>query len=170
MNKKSSIRVMILIPVLLLGAVSIMSNVLSMYSLSRVNKTASVIADEYMSEITMLDTIGQTSKDIHTLALSHIVAPDFDTMTAVIGQIEEEEVVLNQAIEELSKLEDESLAGSSEQMLSHFKEYKESVTILLAQSANQKTKDAYETANVAVSQSAAQLDADIEELITQIKA
>lgn len=170
MNKKSSIRVMILIPVLLLGTVSIMSNVLSMYSLSRVNKTASVIADEYMSEITMLDTIGQTSKDIHTLALSHIVATDFDTMTAVIGQIEEKEVVLNQAIEELSKLEDESLAGSSEQMLSHFKEYKESVIILLAQSANQKAKDAYETANVAVSQSAAQLDADIEELITQIKA
>ena len=76
MKKRRSIRLLILIPVLLLGAVSIISNVMALFNLARVNNTASKIADEYMVAITELDTIGQTSKDIHTLALSHIVATD----------------------------------------------------------------------------------------------
>ena len=82
MKKKASIRVMIMAPVLLLGLVSIFSNVMSLTNLRKVNKTASTIADEYMAAINELDTIGQTSKNIHTLALSHIVATDFETMTS----------------------------------------------------------------------------------------
>ena len=90
MKHRKSIRMMILIPVLLLGTVSIVSNILALVNLGKVNNTASKIADEYMVAITKLDTIGQTTKDIHTLALSHIVATDFETMTSVISQIESE--------------------------------------------------------------------------------
>ena len=72
MNKKTSIRVKILVPVILLGLVSILSNIMAVLNLRRVNDAASVIADDYLMAITKLDTIGQTSKDIHTLALSHM--------------------------------------------------------------------------------------------------
>ena len=67
--KKTSIRVKILVPVLLLFVISVMSNVLAINNLRKVNDMASVIADNYLGAITELDTIGQTTKNIHTLAL-----------------------------------------------------------------------------------------------------
>ena len=57
MKKKSSIRVMIMVPVLLLGLVSILSNVMAVVNLRKVNQTASIIADDYLTAITELDTI-----------------------------------------------------------------------------------------------------------------
>ena len=103
MKKKSSIRVMIMVPVLLLGLVSILSNVMAVVNLRKVNQTASIIADDYLTAITELDTIGQTSKDVHTLALSHIVATDFETMTSIITEIENEKAVLDEYIADYQK-------------------------------------------------------------------
>ena len=166
MKKKTSIRVMIMVPVLLLGLVSILSNVMAVANLRRVNQTASTIADEYLTAITELDTIGQTSKDIHTLALSHIVATDFETMTSVISEIESEEAVLEQYIADYQKYVDESSASSYEKMVSDYQSFKDSVMILLAQSANMKTKDAYETANGLVANCSEQLSSDINVIIS----
>ena len=165
MKKKTSIRVMILVPVLLLGLVSILSNVMAVFNLRKVNDTASTIADEYLTAITELDTIGQTSKNIHTLALSHIVATDFETMTSVIAQIESEEAVLDQYIADYQKYVDDSSSVSYEKMLSDYQSFKDAVMVLLAQSANQKTKDAYETANGLVADSSKNLSNDINDII-----
>ena len=165
MKKKRSIRLLILIPVLLLGAVSIVSNILALFNLSKVNNTASKIADEYMVAITELDTIGQTSKDIHTLALSHIVATDFETMTSVIAEIEAEEAILDESIADYSKY---TTAGSQEyyeKMQQDYKTFQDSIKILLAQSANQQTKDAYATANGEVADSAKLFGEDIDAII-----
>ena len=60
MKRKASIRVMIMVPVLLLGFVSIFSNVMSLTNLRKVNTTASTIADDYMAAINELDVIGKT--------------------------------------------------------------------------------------------------------------
>ena len=169
MNKKKSIRVMILIPVLLLGVVSVLSNVLALFNLSRVNKTASKIADEYMVAIMQLDTIGQKAKDIHTLALSHIVATDFETMTAVIEKIEAEEAVLDQALEEYMTVGGDEAKASYDTMEADFKEFKDAIKILLAQSAHQKTKVAYATANGLVAEKAAVLNNDIDTVIANIQ-
>ena len=79
MKRKASIRVMIMVPVLLLGFVSIFSNVMSLTNLRKVNTTASTIADDYMAAINELDVIGQSSKNIHTLAIKnfHSLSPSF---------------------------------------------------------------------------------------------
>lgn len=163
--KKRSIRLMILIPVLLLGAVSIISNVLSLLNLSKVNKTASTIADEYMVAISELDTIGQTSKDIHTLALSHIVATDFETMTSVIAQIEAEEAVMDETIAAYSKYTTSGSQDYYEKMQQDYQTFQDSIKVLLAQSANQQNKAAYATANGEVADSAKLLDEDIDAII-----
>ena len=165
MKKRRSIRLLILIPVLLLGAVSIISNVMALFNLARVNNTASKIADEYMVAITELDTIGQTSKDIHTLALSHIVATDFETMTSVIADIESEEAVLDETIAAYSKFTTASNQEYYEKMQQDYKTFQDSIKVLLAQSANQKTKDAYTTANGEVADSANLLSEDIDAII-----
>jgi methyl-accepting chemotaxis protein len=170
MSKKTSIRAKILVPVLLLGFISIMSNVIALMNLKRVDQTATVIADQYLTAITELDTIGQTSKEIHTLALSHIVATDFETMTSVIAKIDEEEAVLEQYIEDYSKYVDTDSQASYEKMKSDYQSFKDSVMVLLAQSANQKTKDAYETANGLVSQCSEQLNNDINDIIASFKS
>lgn len=169
MNKTMSIKIKIMVPVLLLGIVSIFSNIMSVYSLRSVNKTASTIADEYMTTITELDTIGQTAKSIHTHALSHIVATDFETMKAIIGEIEAEEATLAEALDTIKGYDNEAIASSYESMLADFKSFEDSVKILLAQSANQKTKDAYATANGSVEEQAKLLNGDIEKAIDEIK-
>ena len=166
MKHRKSIRMMILIPVLLLGTVSIVSNILALVNLGKVNNTASKIADEYMVAITKLDTIGQTTKDIHTLALSHIVATDFETMTSVISQIESEEAVLDETIADYSRFITTNSQSYYEKMLKDYQTFQDSVKVLLAQSANQKTKDAYATANGEVAESAKLLDDDIDAIIT----
>ena len=165
MKRKASIRVMIMVPVLLLGFVSIFSNVMSLTNLRKVNKTASTIADDYMAAINELDTIGQTSKNIHTLALSHIVATDFETMTSVISAIEEEEAVLDQTMADYNKYVTEGSTASYDKMLTDYQSFRDAVKVLLAQSAAQKTKDAYATANGLVAESSKQLSADINEII-----
>ena len=169
MEKKTSIRLKILIPVFLLGIVSILSNVNALINLRSVNDTASTIADEYLTAITELDTIGQTSKEIHTLALSHIVATDFETMTSVIAEIEEEEDVLDAAMSDYIKYVTDDTSASYSNMLSDYQSFKESIMVLLAQSANQNSKDAYETANGLVADSSDKLNEDISALITSFQ-
>ena len=166
MKNRKSIRMMILIPVLLLGVVSIVSNILAWVNLGKVNGTASKIADEYMVAITKLDTIGQTTKDIHTLALSHIVATDFETMTSVISQIDSEEKALEETIADYSRFTTTNSQSYYEKMLEDYQTFRNSIKILLAQSANQKTKEAYATANGEVADSAKLLGDDIDAIIT----
>lgn len=167
MKKKRSIRVMILVPVLLLGIISVLSNCLSMWSLGNVNKTASVLADEYMGALTELDTMAQTSKDIHTLALSHIVATDFDTMTSVVDQIETKEATLEESLTNFDQYAS-ILNQNSDAMRSEYENLKNAVLVVLAQSANQKTKDAYATANGELANASSALNQDIQTAIETI--
>ena len=169
MKKKTSIRALIMGPVLLLGIVSILSNILAMTSLKKVNNTATRISDEYLVAISELDTIGQTAKDVHSLALSHIVATDFETMTSVVGKIEAKEAVLYDAIVDFKKYSDATISKNYDSMLSDYQSLKNAIRVLLAQSANQKTKDAYATANGTVAECAEKLDADIAMVISAIK-
>ncbi|MBO4913018.1 MAG: methyl-accepting chemotaxis protein [Butyrivibrio sp.] len=169
MKKKASIRVMIMVPVLLLGFVSIFSNIMSLTNLRKVNKTASTIADDYMAAINQLDTIGQTSKNIHTLALSHIVATDFETMTSVITDIEAEEAVLDQTMSDYEKYVTSDSSASYDKMLTDYQSFTDAVKVLLAQSAAQKTKDAYATANGLVADSSKQLSTDINDIIVAFR-
>ncbi len=170
MKKKTSIRALILGPVLLLGIVSILSNVIAMSGLKKVNNTATVIADEYLEAISELDTIGQTAKDVHVLALSHIVATDFETMTSVVGDIEAKEALLYDTIVDFKKYSNATISQNYNNMLTDYQSLKDAVRILLAQSANQKTKDAYATANGEVAQCSLNLDSDINAIISSIKS
>ncbi|WP_026657707.1 methyl-accepting chemotaxis protein [Butyrivibrio sp. AC2005] len=169
MKKKTSIRTKIMVPVLLLGIVSILSNVMALSNLRKVNNTASTISDEYLTAITELDTIGQTSKDVHTLALSHIVATDFATMTSVVTEIESEEAVLEEAIADYNKYVTSDTSANYDSMVKDYQTFRDSVRVLLAQSANQKTKDAYATANGIVADNSRKLNDDINSIIASFQ-
>ncbi len=167
MEKKNSIRVMIMVPVILLGIVSIFSNIMARWSLKNVNETASLLADQHMSAINELNAVGQKAKDIHTLALSHIVATDFETMTLVIGEIEAKEAELKNGFDELEKysniidINSQKLQGDLDTLI-------DAIRVLLARSANQQTKSAYEAANGILAEASNALDEDIQSAILSV--
>ena len=77
---KLSVRIMIMVPVLVLGIVSIFSSIVSSFGLRKMNETSGAIADQSLVEIENLAEIKNESQKIYQMALSHIVATSFDTM------------------------------------------------------------------------------------------
>ena len=94
MKNKLSIQQRLILPIILLGAVALISNILSVFSVNNVNSNASKIVDNYMVGSELLQNIRHTTTNIHKMALSHIVATDYDTMISVVAQIKEQEEIL----------------------------------------------------------------------------
>ena len=88
MNKKLTIQQRLILPIILLGAVAILSNALSVFGINNVNFNASKIVDNYMVGSETLQNIRHTTTNIHKMALSHIVATDYNTMITVVADIQ----------------------------------------------------------------------------------
>ncbi len=101
--KNISLKHRLIIPIALLGIVAVLSNILSILNIRNVNTSASNIADNYMDGKDMLSEICQSSMNIHKMALSHIVATDYKTMTTLIGQIKQEEALLDGRLSEFEQ-------------------------------------------------------------------
>ena len=97
MNSRISIQRRLMIPVILLGAVALLASVLSVFSINNVNANASKIADEQMTAATQLEKIRCGILNIRKMALSHIVAADYETMITIAAQIKEEEAKLDKS-------------------------------------------------------------------------
>ena len=95
MMKNISLKHRLIIPIALLGIVALFSNILSIFNIRNVNASASNIADNYMDGQSRLAEICQSSMNIHKMALSHIVATDYNTMIILVKQIKEEEAALD---------------------------------------------------------------------------
>ena len=145
-KRKTSIRDMILIPVIILGLVGIFSNLMSVTSLLRVNKSASVIANQYLVGVQQLAAIESSSEEIHSLALSHIVATDFNTMIEIVTEIENLEIKLEEDINKYAQYVDGDNADYNK-LKTDFVEYKRAVKNVLAFSANSNSVAAYGCAN-----------------------
>lgn len=102
MGKKITlgIRTVILLPVFVLGIVSIISNIQSLLNIQRVNENASAIADECMASITMLSELQTETQAVHTHGLSHIIATDLETMIRMVDTIRSEQETLEAHFEE----------------------------------------------------------------------
>ena len=99
-NKKISTKIIIMIPVFILGIVSIFSNVWALRSLGNVNSAATVIADKSMSSVSKLADVEQETMQIHNLALSHIIATDLNAMIGLVEEIRNEEDTLEQSLDD----------------------------------------------------------------------
>lgn len=163
-NKKStSIRLMILIPVVILGIVAVLSNIMAVVSIRNVNRTATVISDNYLTGVQCLSDVEAHTKEIHNKALSHIIATDFETMIGLVGTIEELESGLEVSLTEYSKYVDASDSNYT-QLKDNYGNFKLSVRKLMAYSANQDSVAAYACANGEVSDYAAAMGANLDAL------
>ena len=95
MKKNVSTKFIILLPVFILGIVSVLSNIVAVINIKRVNNNATQIANGYMECISELGDIQKETLDIHRLGRSHIVPPDWNTMNDLVSSIRREDPVLD---------------------------------------------------------------------------
>lgn len=147
-SKKSiGIRSLILIPVLVLGIVSIFSSFSSLHSLQSVNRSAETISNECMESLTALSDIEKDVQTIHKMALSHIIATKFSTMIDIVEQIEQREAKLDKTLEDYTAFLNQNNAEYYNNIVVNYKKYKKTLIDLIAFSADSKTEEAYATAN-----------------------
>ncbi|MEY8339497.1 methyl-accepting chemotaxis protein [Lachnospiraceae bacterium 62-35] len=166
--KNISLKYRLIIPIALLGIVALLSNILSIINIHNVNASAANIADNYMDGKSRLAEICQSSMNIHKMALSHIVATDYDTMIILVQQIKEEEALLDGM---LAEYEYHIIPEDQEQyqsLLTNYASFKHSLVHLVCSSASHKTQDAYALANGDVASYANAMKADIDALNASI--
>ena len=86
-KKRASLKTLILLPVFILGALTIICNVMAINNIRTVNSNAADITDNCMMSVSDLGEIKNDIQVIHTLGLSHIIATDLNTMISVVGEI-----------------------------------------------------------------------------------
>ena len=92
---KGKLQQRLILPIILLGLVTLLSNVLAVFSINNVHSNAGTIVDEYMVSEAKLEDIRRSIMDIHRLALSHIVAADHASMIRLVQEIKAEEAELD---------------------------------------------------------------------------
>lgn len=167
--KNISLKHRLILPIALLGIVAILSNVLSIVNIRNVNANASDIADDYMDGQDRLAEICQSSMNIHKMALSHIVATDYNTMIVLVEQIKEEEALLDQMLAEYETYVMPEDREQYEALLSNYADFKHALLLLVCASASHKTQDAYAMANGSVASYADAIEEDIDALNASIR-
>lgn len=162
--KNMSIKNRLILPVILLGIVAVVSNVLAVLNISNVNGSAAGITDNYMAGKDKLAQISQSVLNIHKLALSHIVATDYETMITVVEQIKEEEALLDDMLKEYEAYVIREDMAEYEGLLSGYDSFKHALVHLVCFSANHKTAEAYACANEEVADFGHIIDSHIDHL------
>ena len=168
--KNISLKHRLIIPIALLGMVALLSNILSVLNIRNVNASASNIADNYMEGKERLAEICQASMDIHQMALSHIVATDYDTMILLVQQIKEEEALLDDMLSQYEAFVVQDDRAQYDSLLEDYAAFKHALVHLVCASAGHKTQDAYAMANGDVAAGADAMKADIDALNASISA
>lgn len=166
MNKKkrTSLKVLILIPVFILGILSIISNAMAINNIRMVNSNASNIADNYMNSISLLGDIQNKTQSIHKLGLSHIIATDLNTMISVVENIREEQANLESDLEDYRQYVKEGDIEAYDSLVKNYETMKYELGSLMAYSALGKNAEAYALANGIVSESSAAIQKEINTL------
>ena len=163
-NKRGfSSKLVILIPVFILGIVCILSSLGAVSNIRKVNKNATQIANGYMNCISDLGDIQKETLLIHQLALSHIVATDFNTMVSLVATIRGEEAVLEEELDNFEKsYVTEGNKKSYNQLVESYEGLKHEIANLMAYSAGGKNEKAYALANGALTEHSNSMQAAID--------
>lgn len=162
MNKKrTSLKALILVPVFILGILSVLSNVMAVNNIRKVNRNASRIADDCMNSISELSAIENETQSIHKLGLSHIIATDLNTMISIVEEMQTEQETLEQELEDYRKYVEPEDESSYETVVSNYETMKYELGNLMAYSALGKNTEAYALANGVVGESSMAIQNEI---------
>ncbi len=160
-DRKFSIKLYIMAPVIVLGIVSIISNLMSLHNVSKVNNDATKIVDVYMPANSDLGDIQIKIKNLHNEALSHIIAVDSQTMIDIVANIREGQTELEQKMADYEKNVTDSDLQAYQDMLANYDTMKHAMINVMAYSANGDKDAAYACANNELASSAAAMQENI---------
>lgn len=147
-----SIKLLTLIPISVLSFVCILSNIVAVHNIQNVNRTATTIADDYMTGIFNLSNIQRETQNLHSMALSHIIATDLDTMVELVDSIRTEEALLDEMLLEFGSAVSPENTQSYEKLMTDYENLKYAIVTLLGYSAAGKNQAAFELANSEITQ------------------
>ena len=165
-KKRTSLKTLILLPVFILGALTIICNVMAINNIRTVNSNAADITDNCMMSVSDLGEIKNDIQVIHTLGLSHIIATYLNTMISVVGEINDNQEELEKKLDEYKKYVQNDDMDTYNSLVSNYNTMKYELGNIMAYSALGKTEEAYAIANGVVSDSSTAIQKDIELLST----
>lgn len=163
-KKKLSTKLIILIPVFILGIFSIISNVMSVSNIKNVNRSAVQISEVSLKNVSSLAEIQRQTQDIHNLGLSHIIAVDLDSMIQLVEKIRSQEDALEKDLESYKTYVTPDTQKEYNDIKKNYEELKYECANVMAFSAAGKSEDAYELANGKISKCADAIESDIESI------
>lgn len=146
-GKKKLSTKLILIPVFIVGFVSVISSGLSLKNLSKVNDAASQIVDSSMVGTEMLNDIEMETVNIHTLALSHIISTDLSSMIDIVSEVRSHEEKLQQLLDDYNPYVTLETKRNYKIICENYTSLVKECGNVMAFSAAGKSEDAYKTAN-----------------------
>lgn len=146
-GKKKLSTKLILIPVFVVGFVSVISSGLSLKNLSKVNDAASQIVDTSMVGTEMLNDIEMETVNIHTLALAHIISTDLSSMIDIVSEVRNHEEKLKQLLDDYNPYVTLETKRNYRIICENYTSLVKECGNVMAYSAAGKNEDAYKTAN-----------------------
>lgn len=163
-KKKLSTKLIILIPVFILGIFSIISNVMSVSNIRNVNRSAVQISEVSLKNVSSLAEIQRQTQEMHNLGLSHIIAVDLDSMIQLVEKIRSQEDALEKDLESYKTYVTPDTQKEYNDIKKKYEELKYECANVMAFSAAGKKEDAYELANGKISKCADAIESDIESI------
>ena len=146
-GKKKLSTKLILIPVFVVGFVSVISSGLSLKNLSKVNDAASQIVDPSMVGTEMLNAIEMETVNIHTLALAHIISTDLSSMIDIVSEVRNHEEKLKQLLDDYNPYVTLETKRNYRIICENYTSLVKECGNVMAYSAAGKNEEAYKTAN-----------------------
>lgn len=163
-KKKLSTKLIILIPVFILGIFSVISNVMSVSNIKNVNRSAVQISEVSLKNVSGLAEIQRQTQNMHNLGLSHIIAVDLDSMIQLVEKIRSQEDALEKDLESYKTYVTPDTQKEYNDIQKNYEELKYECANVMAFSAAGKKEDAYELANGKISKCADAIESDIESI------
>lgn len=170
-NRKRTVgtKLILLLPMFILGAVCIASNAFSVFSMHTINTDVSRASDEYITGISALSQIQKETQDIHKMGLSHIISTDLETMISLVDIIHEKEGILDGHLQDYRVYLTQEQQGAYDSLLESYEGLKWELANLMAYSANGNNEGAYALANGAISDYAASMQTSIDEMTADMQ-
>lgn len=166
-KKRISIKLLILVPVFILGFLAIFSNVEAIKNLGNVNETAVTISDEHMQNISQLGNIQKMTQSIHKLALSHIIATDLDTLISIVDSVRAEQKSLDAYLEQHGASLEKFDSDAYNRLLASYNSMKYEIANLMAYSGNNDKEAAFALANGAIKEYGDDIQTQIDTMISK---
>ena len=163
-RKKLSTK-MILIPVFVVGFVSVISSIWSLRNLSKVNSAASQIVDNSMVGTQILNNIELETLDLHTLALAHIASTNLSSMIDIASDVRTHEDSMKKLLDEYAPYVNLETKRNYNIVCDNYISLVEECGNVMAFSAAGKSVEAYSVANGSI----AKYTNNIEEAISQMR-